>query len=568
MSFAAGLKQLRQFEFFKSRAPRTVAYFCAEYALDDSLPTCAGGLGILAGDVVREAGDMRLPLAAVGLMYHKKYYDVPGEKHVGETEIAAAGLVPVKNADGSILTVKIPIQDRQILARAWKWQRGTAAVYLLDADVAENTPNDRLITSQLYITDKETRFKQQIILGIGGPRLLDALNIHPFVYHLNEGHPALLSWELVCRAMHEKKISFDEAVRLVKERVVFTNHTIVNVGSDVYSNDLVALSLSRYAEEMSVPIKDLISLGLVQESAAFSLTMLSLRTAKNINAVSKLHAKMAGEIWTDHPMAAITNGIHIPTWDMLRVDGAGRPGDLWKAHRKQKTKLLNIINRHLQKPWKEGELLVGWARRFVGYKRPMSPFGDVPRLLEIARDAGRPVRLVISGLPPPNHEESRALYEQVTALIKAELADVAIFLEGYNAELAKILVSGSDVWMNTPVVGFEACGTSGMKAALNGALALTTEDGWVAEIELEKIGWKLDDSKITESILDRLAKDIAPLYYSKNSENIPELWEEKMKKARGLIMNQFSASRMVKEYIRNLYPADSRRLFSATRKTS
>lgn len=543
-------KNFRRSAIFKKFRERPIAYFCAEYALNKKLPTYAGGLGVLAGDIVNEAADQKIPFIAVGLMYHKKYYEGSEGEIYDTPDKAGFSLVP---GEQEILTVSVPIEDRMVYARAWQRQIGAVSIYLLDTDLPQNNPSDRAITEQLYTNDKETRLKQHIVLGICGLKMLKALKIHPSVYHLNEGHSAMLSLELIRHEMEERKISFDEAKQFAKRRIVFTNHTIVNVGSDVYSDDLVALTLSKYAEDLKIPVKDIINLGLVQESSAFSITMLSLRMAGIINAVSKLHAKRAKEIWTSHPMVAITNGVHFSRWNKIKDSGGAEPNGLWREHQKNKHKLLSRVNKKIARPWKDDELVVGWARRLVGYKRPLALFEDIEKLKKIALNHERPVKFLISGMPPPNHEESRAIYEQLKKIINDELSGIVVFLPNYNLEIAELMTSGCDVWLNTPVLGFEACGTSGMKAALNGVLPLTVPDGWAAETEMYKVGWTLDDAKITESILDKIKDDIAPLYYARNTDNIPQLWQENMENARKMVLSQFTTTRALRQYIELLY---------------
>lgn len=543
-------KNFRRSTVLKQFKERPIAYFCAEYALDKNLPTYAGGLGVLAGDIVNEAADQKIPFVAVGLMYHKKYYEDFDDKISATPEKSGFNLVYNKHG---ILTVKIPLLDCVVHVCAWKRQIGTVSIYLLDTDLPQNNANDRAITAQLYTNDKETRLKQHIILGICGLRFLKAVNIHPSIYHLNEGHSAMLSLELIHHEMETRKIGFDEAKQFAKRRIVFTNHTIVNVGSDVYSGDLVALMLSKYAEELKMPIKDIIDLGLVQESSMFSMTMLSLRMAEIINAVSELHAKKAKEIWTSHPMVAITNGIHFDRWNKIKSFDYKKPGNFWREHQRNKNKLLLLINKTTASPWKEDELVIGWARRLVGYKRPLALFEDIKNLKKIALNQERPVKFVISGMPPPNHAESRAIYEQLKNLIERELPSMAVFLPNYNLEIAELMTAGCDVWLNTPVVGFEACGTSGMKAALNGVLPLTTPDGWVAETQMYKVGWMLDDAKISKSILDKIKSDVTPLYYNRDKNGVPKLWEENMVNAREMILNQFTTARVLRQYIEFLY---------------
>ncbi len=478
---------------------RPIAYFCAEYALDFSLPIYAGGLGILAGDYLREAADQKLDIVAVGL-----FYDFNN---------------PVK--PDPIHQVEVPIQDKKIKVQVFKHLVGSIPVYLLSSPP---------ITHKLYVADKETRLKQEIILGIGGLRALEALGIHPIAYHLNEGHSAFLALELIRHEMQERQIGFDEAISIARKKIIFTNHTLVAAGREIYSNDLVALMLTGYAQELGVPVAEVVKLGLVQESSAFSMTMLSLRMSEKINAVSKLHAKKAADIWTDHPMTAVTNGIHIKSWDLVGEN-------LIPGHQRQKQKLIKDFG------WDPKTLVLGWARRFVEYKRPLAILENLDRLLRL------PVKIIFSGEPHESDIRGKELLQTLLDLIKTKIGHMAVYIPNYNLEIAKQMVSGCDVWLNTPIIGFEACGTSGMKAALNGTLPCSTRDGWVDEAELYKIGWLLDNDHLDKNILDILEQNIIPMYY----EN-PKLWQEHMENARDMVINQFSTTRMLREYLDKLYP--------------
>jgi len=534
-----------QFQRFQERP---IAYFCAEYALGQTIPTYSGGLGILAGDVVREAADQKFPFVAIGLYYHEGYVRDLSVRTTPES----VGLTPVVNKKGERLSISVPIQDHDVVVQAWEFRQGENSVYMLDTDVEENTVDDRRITDYLYTGDKEVRLKQEIILGIGGLRLLEALNIHPSVYHLNEGHSAMLMFELIRHEMEERKLSFGEAKQFAKRRVVFTNHTLMTAGYEVYSSDLVSLLLSKYAQQINIPISELIKLGLVQESSMFSMTMLLLRTAGIISAVSKLHAKKALEIWPDHPMVGITNGVHTKTWDKIGTD-VSEPGTFWPRHQERKMKLLAYIKDKLGVEWDKDELLIGWARRFATYKRPLAVLDDVERFKKIAQNSDKPVRLVVGGAPHLDDGDGLAMFEKFNLLVEGELAGSVVYMPKYTMDVAKMLESGCDVWLNTPIVGFEACGTSGMKAAMNGVLVFSTKDGWVDEIELSKVGWCIDSDNATESILDILEHDIAPMYYDRDSSGVPKLWEKRMRNARAIVMDRFCTTRMLQEYVEMLY---------------
>jgi starch phosphorylase len=386
---------------------------------------------------------------------------------------------------------------------------------------------------------------------------LEALGIHPAVYHLNEGHSALLAIEIIRHEIEERLIPFKQAQDLAKRRIVFTSHTLLPSGNDVFFNDLVAVNLIKYSQEMAVPVNDLVKLGLVQESNLFSMTMLSLRLAQTINGVSQLQAKKAIEIWPDHPLIGITNGIHLGTWDRAGIDGDpdwfGQESDIRDRHWESKRKLLQYVEQVSGQKWSQDWLLAGWGRRIVGYKRPGAIFQDIDRLAAILRDEKSPVRLIISGIPHPSDEDGQRQLLEIKEIIRTKLPDVACYLPGYNFEIAGSMVAGCDLWLNTPAVGFEASGTSTMKAILNGTLLATTRDGWLDEIEINSVGWELGDANPGDNLMDLLDKEIKPQYYSDKKSDPEEKWLKKMLAGREIIINQYSASRMLKEYIEKLY---------------
>lgn len=541
-------ESFRKTHLYKTFSAHPIAYFCAEYALEKDMPIYAGGLGVLAGDVVREAHDQKMPMVAIGLYYHKGYtrqsFYTP-EQLAKISQPANLSLKPVKNSAGKVISVKVPIQDRYVKAVAWLWDKGTIPVYLLDTNVEENLPEDRLITEKLYDSNLQTRLKQEMVLGIGGFRLLQKLGIQPSIYHMNEGHSALLAIEVASNVAKTLNVPFDEAVQIARKNIVFTNHTLVAAGHDNFVDDSVALLLEKYATEIQIPVSQLVSLGLVKGTDVFSMTMLSLRSSGGINAVSKLHAEKAIEIWEKHPMETVTNGIHLPSWDRVSGD------DLMSEHEKNKKKLLAIINKEYRQNWQEDELLIGWARRVVGYKRPLAIFSDIKRIQQIARKKNKRVNFVFAGLYHSSDKEGISALETVKKLSETKLKGNLVFMNDYNTELATFLTSGCDIWLNTPVVGFEACGTSGMKAALNGTINFSTKDGWLYEVDMNEIGWEIDSAKIKTNIYDILENEIIPAYY--DDGHATDLWKNKMKNARSVVKDNFSATRMLRDYIEKIY---------------
>jgi starch phosphorylase len=543
-------KKFRTSPEYDLMSDRPIIYFCAEYALADMIPTYAGGLGVLAGDMLREAAEQKIPMKAVGLYYHEGYlfHDLYKEgvmiKNSGRTKPESVGLKPVLDKQNNRLIVSLPIQDTFVSVQAWSLQIDTVTVYLLDTDLMQNSEEDKRITDQLYTANTEMRFKQEMVLSLGGLRLLEALHISPIGYHLNEGHSALLALEIARHEMQKHKRTFQEELTNTKQHIFFTNHTLVPAGNDTFSGDLVATLLSGFARELQVPVSEIVNLGLVAQSNIFSMTLLALRMAGKVNAVSKLQAEKAQDIWKDHPMIAITNGIHIKTWDNI-----GTKEGMWEKHQENKRNLLAYIQQRTNETWNEQTLLLGWARRIVSYKRPLALFENLKEFKKLAASSDRPIRVVISGLSHENDTEGRAILEQIQKIVTEDLKGIVVYLPGYNMTQAKILVSGCDVWLNTPIVGFEACGTSGMKAALNGVLPCSTADGWVAEAEMFKVGWLLQNENLTDNILSVLQQNIIPSYYSNNKKP----WIEMMKNSREMIINQFSATIMLRKYLEEFY---------------
>lgn len=555
-------KNIKWFENFKksqeyqsfSREP--VAYFCAEFALASSMPTYIGGLGVLSGDYIKETADREFPIIGVGLFYNESYQlnENSPEKINGtrRTEPRESDLTLVADEKQNRILISLPIHDRIVRAQAWKWNKGNTTVYLLDANISENERNDRQITARLYIPDRETRVKQEMVLGIGGARLLQALRIHPSVYHLNEGHSAFLALELARYEMERRNVDFAKACAFAVQHIAFTNHTLVPAGNELFSKDLVSAMMYKYAEELQVPISEIVSLGSIQDSSLFSMTTLSLRFSSKINAVSALHAKKAAEIFNHYKMESITNGIYVNGWDSLKTD---RKNEIWEKHQKNKNALLSVIKEKTGESWSKDNLLIGWARRFVAYKRPLSLLENIQELKNIAETKGRELKIVFAGRVSEGDEEGKKLFDEVRRIIAENLKGIAVFLPNYNLELTNLLTSGCDVWLNTPVVGFEACGTSGMRAALNGALPLTTKDGWVDEVDLDGIGWILENTDINRKILEILDKSIIPMYYKhlENPNDSASEWLARMEKARRLILEKFSMTRALREYIENIY---------------
>ncbi|HEY4503169.1 MAG TPA: alpha-glucan family phosphorylase [Candidatus Paceibacterota bacterium] len=520
-----------------------VAYFSAEYALDSAMPTYAGGLGVLAGDYVREVAMQEFPLVAVGLFYKKAQSILSLEGNNSENKLKI-----VKDKNNQELIVFIPMDHRVLKAKAWQWEDNGTKVYLLDTDIEENDPQDRLITNKLYDEDRDVRLKQEILLGIGGFRLLAGLGYHASVYHLNEGHSAFLALELVRHEMEHQKVDFKTACDFAQKHIIFTNHTLVPAGQEQFTNEKVGLLIDPCAKEICINSSDIVKLGSFEDdSSTFSMTTLSFKLSEKSNGVSKFHTQKAKEIWPNQKMENITNGIFIKRWDKL--GGLGK-GDIWEKHLENKIKLLDMVKEKTGDVWSSTDLIFVWARRLVEYKQPLLFFDNVDKLVEISKNSSVPIRVIFSG---PTGEVENPFVKEIKKIIEDKLKGTAIFIPNYSLDVAEVLTAGADVWLNTPMAGTEACGTSGMKAALNGALALSTNDGWIHEVAEEDVGWVLKNEQNGEEIMRIIENEIIPVYLEHLKNPIDSIWAGRMERARNLIQNNFSTSRTLQGYIEKLY---------------
>ncbi|MBP6857664.1 MAG: alpha-glucan family phosphorylase [Candidatus Pacebacteria bacterium] len=534
--------KFKETEDYKTLKENPVAYFSAEYALSPTLPIYAGGLGILAGDIVKESAEQDLPIVFIGLLYKKGQNDIITNNSESNKEIK---IISVKE---SPVVISIPISGRQIYFQIWHWNENGANVYLLDTDVEQNTAEDRLITEQLYVEDRELRLKQEILLGIGGFRFLrHLLGLHPSVYHLNEGHSAFLALELVNHEMIHQRVDFSTACSYASKHILFTNHTLVAAGQEIFAVDSIAKALDGYAKEICVTTDEIISMGITDDPKLFSMTMFSFRFSSIANSVSILHGKEAQNVWPEYKMDNITNGIYIPRWDKIS-DSI----NIWGLHQENKKKLLQYIKEETGELWDENTLLFGWGRRMVPYKQPLAFIQDVERFVALAQNSDKPFRIVFSG--PTNNVHHNELLAQLKNIISEKLSGVAVFLPHYNIDIATLMVAGCDVWLNTPEIGREACGTSGMKAALNGVLPFSTKDGWIAEVDVNDCGWVLNESEnLSKKMLDITEEEILPMYYSHILDQGNSKWLSRMKNSRSLIEEHFSTNRVMKEYTDKCY---------------
>lgn len=600
---------------------KTIAYFSLEFGLHSSLPIYSGGLGILAGDHAKEASDLGLPLIGIGFLYPQGYFrqHVPShgwqEAIYEPIDVENVPLLPLLDETGAELRCSVEMGDRKVLCRVWQVQVGRVPLYLMDTDVPENEPWDRDLTARLYSGDSEMRIRQEILIGVGGVRLLRRLGYDPAVWHMNEGHSAFLLLELLREKM-ATGLGYEAAKEAVRSQTLFTTHTPVPAGHDAFSFHLMDKYFIGFAEEMGLDREDFLRLGHNLESwgDAFNMTVLALRLAGASNAVSAMHGEVSRRMWQpvfpekpvdEIPITSITNGIHVPGWTAgelrevfkkyLGADWEDHHDDpllwerladvpdeeLWHVHTLLKAKLMNYLRMRARLSWVDGlcdptevlvsgtlldpdALTIGFARRFATYKRATLVFHDLDRLQRILLNMHRPVQIVFAGKAHPADDPGKQLIQQVYNMAKSnQLGGRVAFVEDYDMHTARYFKQGVDVWLNTPQRPREASGTSGMKASLNGIPNLSILDGWWAEGYNGANGWAVDDEDFddlraqdaqdAESIYRLLEEQIVPLFYTRDRDGIPRGWVEVMREAIRSNAPRFSTRRMVKEYTNRLY---------------
>jgi glycogen phosphorylase len=570
-----------------------VAYFCMEFGINERLPVYSGGLGVLAGDHLKAAADLGVPLVGVGLLYRLGYFrqavDGEGqEEHYVAFDPEAAGLVLERGEDGRPLTISVDLGGEEVRAQIWRTDAAGVPLYLLDSDVPENSESGRAVTDVLYGGDREHRLRQEVLLGVGGPRALAALQLEPSVFHVNEGHAAFLPLERLRVAVEERGRPRDEALAAVRASTVFTTHTPVPAGNERFDPELVRRYVGQLAERAGLSWPELEELGRAPGDDQFGLTPLALRTAAYANGVSQLHAEVAQQMWSGLDDAAridaITNGVHFGSWISPAIIGllAGAgveleapPGEQgWERARtldrgalaaallQQKRTLVDAIGAPGLSP---ESLTIGFARRFATYKRAGLLFSDRDRLRALLHDVERPVQIVVAGKAHPADAAGKELIRLVLEYARADPAGSrVVFLPDYDIALARLLVQGVDVWLNTPRRPQEACGTSGMKAALNGALNLSTLDGWWAEAYTPEIGWAIGGDDLEDDTAQDDA-DARELYRLLEQEVVPAYadpagWLDRVAASVSSVGGRFGADRMVCEYTERCYlPAHRRR---------
>ncbi|MEO7273728.1 MAG: alpha-glucan family phosphorylase, partial [Vicinamibacterales bacterium] len=563
---------------------RPVAYFSAEFGLHESLPIYSGGLGILAGDHVKSASDLGIPLIAVGLYYDQGYFkqrlDLDGRQHEDYLDVDSA-LLPIRPAmrDGQPVTISIETRTGTIAARVWSLAVGRNTLLLLDSNVEGNLPEDRELTARLYGGDDRVRIRQELLLGVGGVRALIALGISPGVAHLNEGHSAFAALELMRHRMESEGIDAWEALRRVSAQVVFTTHTPVPAGHDRFHPDLVEEHLGPLRESLGLGYHDLMGLGRVNPAdhgETFCMTVLALKLCRRANAVSSVHGEVSRAMWTslypsgtEHqvPIGHITNGVHVPSWlaEQMRqvfnrhfgpdwplrcgqpgfweaIDGVD-DGELWETHQTLKSQLIETARRravqyatargeapafiaHLRRALSPDALTIGFARRFATYKRANLLLQDIESLIALVNHPQRPVQFVFAGKAHPHDNAGKDVLQQVARLMQdPQFAGKLLFLEDYDINVGRHLVQGVDLWVNNPRRPLEACGTSGQKVVLNGGLNLSILDGWWAEAYDGFNGFAIGNGETHTSIEVHDQRDAAALWRTLQEEVVPLYYE-------------------------------------------
>lgn len=536
-----------------------IAYFCAEFGFDKEIPIYAGGLGILSGDTIKEAADQNIPFVGIGLLY-RGYATVQNITPEGlQTEgnnlfdPVTVGLEHVY-IDEMPLFIKVHMTEVDVWVRCWKKTFSENVVlYLLDTETDQNLPNERSITSTLYSGTQDALLKQQLILGIGGVKLLTALGIHPSVYHMNEGRPNFLHWQLIRELMGTHDLSYLEAKKTAEEKTVYTNHTLVAAGNQEYSMDLLKVYSRYYADKMGISVEELLKEGVDENPDSYSVTRAALNTSRIANGVSQYHTELSEQLWPEYNWVNVTNGVHMPTWQSPQIaQTAQSPEQLWQSHLEEKRKLEQYVKQQTGYGYNPEHLVLTWARRLAGYKQFDLLFSDIERLRSLLKNSEKPVQFLFSGKAHQGDSSGKQKLQEIINYMKRELAGHALFIPNYNIEIAQMLTKGSDVWLNTPEMGREACGTSGMKAISNGVLNLTVKDGWTHEVEWNSIGWILDHNNLPVDLYEQLENTIVPLYYERNESGVPSEWVKMMQNSIEL-SKQFSSKRMLDQYLERLY---------------
>lgn len=536
-----------------------VAFFSAEYAIENNLLIYAGGLGVLSGDMVLEAGNEGVPMVAFGTMYAYGF-DTAGDRN-GRLDPTSAGFELLKNSHGETLTAQVVCNDRVVIVQGWQKHYGSSRLILLDTDNPNNNSEDAAITAQLYSTNYITKLCQEWVVGLAAVQFMRHLKIAPSVYHVNEGHTAFVIVGLLLDHISEHpRATLEQAREAVKEKVVATKHTILS-GAGLFIDRLVFRSIAGAALQ-SINFDELFSLGTTRDRPEhFSTTKFILSHARKANGVSEIHvAKEKAE----HPasrLIAVTNGVYRNRWMAQNLQEHSEPSDedLWKIHSQNRGNLTATINDSIGSQLDPNALTVVWARRITVYKRPALLFNNLSRLETIVMDDDRPVQFILAGKANSEDSEAKLILEEILKYCRMpKLRGRVVYLPGYSVPTTRQLVAGADLWLNTPIRGQEACGTSGMKASMNGALQLSTRDGWIDEVHDDCLGWKLPEKDIETELYDTLEHKIVPLFYDRDESNLPKKWVKSMQESMKLIDERFTAKRMLGDYMTKMYFPNSR----------
>ena len=610
-------------KYLASAGNLRVAYFSCEYGLDEGLPIYSGGLGMLSGDHLKSASDLGIPLTGIGLLYRQGYFrqclnpDGWQQEQYPENDWYHMPVTLVRDEAGHPVKITVDMAGIAVHAQVWRVNVGRVPLYLMDTNIKENAPEQRVITATLYGGDREMRIRQEVLLGIGGVRALEAVGATPTVFHINEGHSAFLIVERLRRLM-EEGLTFNEASQVVWSSGVFTTHTPVPAGNERFDPQLVFKYLSPYVSRLGIRWEEFLALGRENPQnnlEPFCMTVLALKMSAHCNGVSKLHGEVSRNMWQDLwpnlpesevPIRAITNGCHIPSWlshDMselyytyLGPKYVDRPWDfsvwervdrvpdaeLWRTHQRRRERLVFFARKRLRRQFSrrgagsaelrqaEGilnpqALTIVFSRRFATYKRGTLLFSDPERLYRIVSDARRPVQFLFAGKAHPQDNPGKEIIRAITHFARDErFRDSVVFLEDYDINVARYLVQGADVWLNTPRRPLEASGTSGMKGAVNGVLNLSVLDGWWAEGYTPEIGWRIGNGEVYgdpkeqdyvegQALYHTLESEIVTMFYDRDQFNIPREWVSRMKQSIRTLAANYNTSRMLTEYMVDFY---------------
>lgn len=532
-----------------------VVYLSAEFAIDSELPTYAGGLGVLAGDIVKEAADRDMPMIGIGILYKGKHFvqhitgDGKEEKRDTQFDHDTSFLKKTEK-NGRPIEAIIKLKDQEIKVRSYHLRVSERTLMIfLSTDVDDNPPEWVSDMDALYQGDTDSQIRQQILLGVGGSLILDALNIKPSVYHLNEGRPGFIFWELIRKEL-ENGNDFEQAKEIVKKRIVYTNHTLVSAGNLEHPMDKVYDWTKKYTDVHNINAENMVSFG--EKDGKFSITKYALEISSKHFSVSKIHEKCAKEAWPNYEWNYITNGVHMSTWQDSDFRNPNITNEaLWDLHMKKKMELERTVRERTGYGYDYNRLVVSWARRLAIYKQPFAIFEDIERLKKLVSNQEMPIQILYAGNSHGADKSAKGIVEEAIRIMSSDLAGHAIFVPNYNTSLSNHLVSGSDVWLNTPMGNLEACGTSGMKAAANGVINCTVIDGWTNEVDWNGVGWILNPQNVSDSIYTTFEDEISPLYYDRTN-GLPLRWIGRMRKSIA-ISKEFSTSRVLDEYERKLY---------------